>query len=682
MDKRYLPSLKNLQIKNFSLYPGDLNFTYDFVEGINLIIGGNGVGKTTFLNVLKYALVGLYKKGLDVKRREFKQKEYRYDKRVTLPYNYFSNRMDELATYNSEAEVTLTFKIDNLTFEVTRNLYVPTLQKAIVYEGDTKTEIEGKIISQYDFDILFSDKVKNENELQSTLQWKYEEAVGRASNHEFFENIIFLVNDILFFSESRKTIMWDSYIQNKISSKYFIDPKLDEKKEKAELDGKYQDSLARHKSEDIRAIKKIIENVQNIVDVNKPFKDLIIDIENKKKEADNYFKDLVKIQEERDGKEVIINKINTENNQLHRQLEDLENQKRIEEQNIFTDLFKKVNPKYYDFLKFLKSSGDCPLCNNELPELMFNKILNDDAHCMMCGNNLKNPQLTSGKLDMLITSIKNVQLNIRRTEKEIIKAEDDLKKLDNRFRYVTVSLNNAQSKLRKAEFAVQKFQNSGSDNKQRPDTEFVAMKARIEELEIEKEIAQGNSKKSIAEANDIIKQIDSQRLESREKLSSMFNQFGSKFLGVKCELVYEDPKDGQGKRYLPRIGGIERLQEEELSESQRFFIDQSFRMSLLNFFNSSSFFMCETPDSSLDISYEKNAAKVFLEYIKQPNELIITSNLNNSVFLEYLIEESKGKFNYINLLKIGKQSVIQSDSEDLLKTSNKIESIINGTRNK
>ena len=89
--------------------------------------------------------------------------------------------------------------------------------------------------------------------------------------------------------------------------------------------------------------------------------------------------------------------------------------------------------------------------------------------------------------------------------------------------------------------------------------------------------------------------------------------------------------------------------------------------------------MCETPDSSLDVSYEKNAAKIFLEYVKQPNELILTSNLNNSEFLEYLIEEAKA-INYINLLKIGKQSAIQSNSAELLNASNKIEKIINGKR--
>lgn len=677
MDKKYLPSLKKLQIINFSLYPGDLNFSYEFIQGVNLILGGNGVGKTTFLNILKFALIGLYKKGLDVKRREVRGVEYRYEKRVNLPYNYFANRMDSSVDYNEKAEVILTFKIDKTTFEITRNLFIPTVKKVIVRESGKKTTLEGTIMSQSDFDSLFSDKQKNEKELQNTLQWKYEEAVGRASNHEFFDNIIFLVNDVLFFSESRKTIMWDGDVQNKLSSKYFIDPKLDEKKEKAELEGRYQDSFSRHKSEDIRAIKKIIDSISDKDQNNKQFKDLISDIEKQKKAVDSYFRELEGIQNERGRAEVIINKLHSEKNHLNKKLEDFEAQKRNEEQIIFSDLFKRVTPKYYDYLKFLKSSGDCPLCNNNLPKAMLVKIKKDDVHCMMCGNEIKNPQLSSAKLTSLRKVISETLQSIRAKEKEIIAEEEGLKKLDDKFRDITITLNNSQSNLRKAEFAIQKFQ---TDNSKNTDSEFKAMNARINELEKEKDTAQAKSKKAFAEAKKIIEQIDHQRLESREKLSVMFNQFGSKFLGVPCELVYEDPGDLQGKRYLPRIGKIDRLHEEELSESQRFFIDQSFRMSLLNFFNSSaSFFMCETPDSSLDISYEKNAAKIFLEYIKQPNELILTSNLNNSEFLEYLIDEAKA-IGYINLLKIGKQSAIQSNSAELLKASNKIEKIINGKR--
>lgn len=677
MDKKYLPSLKKIQINNFSLFPGDLNFTYDFIRGVNLIIGGNGVGKTTFLNIVKYALLGLYKKETDVKRREVRGVERRYEKRVNLPYNYFRNRMDTSVDYNEKAEVTLTFKIDKKIFEITRDLFKPTVKQVFVKERNTTTELPGKIISQNDFDDLFSNKEKNLSSLKETLQWQYEEELGNASGHDNFENIIILINDVLFFSEHRETIMWDGLFQEKFSSIYFVEPALLKQLGKAQLDIKYYDSLNRHKSEDIRAINKIFDKIKDGDSKNKEYKDLITDIEKLKKNADRFFTQLKKIQSDRDQTEIRIRKLHTEKNQFSKNLEVLEIQKRNEENIVFTDLFKKITPKYYDYLKSLKSSGNCPLCNNELSQIMFEKIRNDDVHCMMCGNNIKNSKLSSTKLTNLKKQITYLWQNIRNKEKEIISEEETLENLDIKFKETNLSLNNVQSDLRKAEFAIQQFQ---TEDASKTDSEFKAMKAQIDELEKEREVAQQKNKKAFAQAEKIIEKIDMQRLESTEILSGFFNKFGNKFLGVPCELVYEDPGDEEGKRYLPRIGGIDRLHEEELSESQRFFVDQSFRMSLLNFFNSSSsFFMCETPDSSLDISYEKNAAKVFLEYIKQPNELILTSNLNNSEFLEYLIEEAKD-ISYINLLKIGRQSAIQSNSVELLKAANKIEGIIDGKR--
>ena len=53
--KVYLPILKKIRIINYSLYREDID--YEFIEGLNLIVGGNGVGKTTFINILKWVMV-------------------------------------------------------------------------------------------------------------------------------------------------------------------------------------------------------------------------------------------------------------------------------------------------------------------------------------------------------------------------------------------------------------------------------------------------------------------------------------------------------------------------------------------------------------------------------------------------------------------------------------------------
>ena len=90
----YLPTLKKVKIVNYSLYNKDIE--YDFIEGVNLIIGGNGVGKTTFINIVKYALIGLYKNDLTVRNYN---NEKRFTREVYTNCNtYFRNRTKEEAT--------------------------------------------------------------------------------------------------------------------------------------------------------------------------------------------------------------------------------------------------------------------------------------------------------------------------------------------------------------------------------------------------------------------------------------------------------------------------------------------------------------------------------------------------------------------------------------------------------
>ena len=69
-------------------------------------------------------------------------------------------------------------------------------------------------------------------------------------------------------------------------------------------------------------------------------------------------------------------------------------------------------------------------------------------------------------------------------------------------------------------------------------------------------------------------------------------------------------------------------------------------------------------------------AKVFLKFLEKDNALILTTNLNNSEFLNHLIELSKNKISLISLLEIGKKSIIQSTSNTLLNMYNEIKNKI------
>ena len=139
----YLPRLRHLEIVNYSLYNQDIKF--DFIDGVNLIIGGNGVGKTTFINIIKYALIGLYKKDLVVRNY---QGEKRLSRGVYKNGNmYFRNRTKNTDA-DAKAYVKLEFDINDITFVVTRSLYDTILTSASMVVDGMIRSIPGEAVKQ------------------------------------------------------------------------------------------------------------------------------------------------------------------------------------------------------------------------------------------------------------------------------------------------------------------------------------------------------------------------------------------------------------------------------------------------------------------------------------------------------------------------------------------------------
>ena len=252
-EKIYLPKLKSVRIANYSLYKHDIEF--DFINGINLIIGGNGVGKTTFVNIIKYALIGLYKKDLTVRNY---QGEKRLSRETYKNSNsYFRNRTNNKET-DINAFVELTFEINNIEFFVKRGLYDIILLEAKTKKNDSFVSIGGVTIKQDEYAKLEN---KDENTKKDYLQFKYELAVTQASNMSDFNDFIFFVNQILMFGEDRLNVLWDEKVQSRLLSNYLNDSHLEKQRKDYSYEAKYQDSIARHKQEEIKAIRKIVDKL-------------------------------------------------------------------------------------------------------------------------------------------------------------------------------------------------------------------------------------------------------------------------------------------------------------------------------------------------------------------------------------------------------------------------------------
>ncbi len=657
----FLPELLSIRIENYTLYPSGLDYTYDFVKGVNLVLGGNGMGKTTFVNIIKFGLIGLYKKARDLTRT---YRDRAIVKRLLYPADFFSAKKDDSIKTEGEAKITLCFNINNSSFEVCRSLDSGCLLSVRV-NGNT---VKGQIISEERYEGL------KESEQRDFLLNLYEQKISQFSNLTF-DDLIFFVNEILFFGENHNTVLWNegvdgrTDVQNELFNKYFNEPDLDMQRQDMQRKARYYDSLSRHRSEDMRVITKLIEKMRNLPIENSNDVSPTIDIVSIKSQIESIGEkiELIHSKQEAYNNEITITQGEINRNSL--QASKLDEEKKGIERELHASLWETLHPLYDVFVKNIQMNHLCPMCSQTADNLL-QKINASVSRCFACDNEIHqsdNAELTA-KYKEITSEHRNIYQSIANKQRKIHTIEDGLAQLDKEFREIELQRRVLQQQLRELEY--KRASSLEPDKLQTLDDER-------NKLAQEKENFQQMSARCAATAQELTCKIEDEILSNVSRFSAIFASYAERFLGVPCSLEYTS-YDGSGvKRFYPVVDGKVRKQEESLSESQRFFIDHSFRMSILTFFyQSPSFYIVETPDSSLDLSYEQNAASVFLQFLKKPNIVIVTSNLNNGSFVNYLTSDKNISFSMVGLPDIAKKSAIQGANEKIQFIYNEIKSRI------
>ncbi|WP_157461759.1 AAA family ATPase [Capnocytophaga sp. oral taxon 412] len=650
----YLPELLSINIKNYTLYPNGLDYTFEFVKGANLVLGGNGMGKTTFVNIIRFAILGLYKKPFGYTRT---YQGNIIEKRQLFPQKYFSSRMDDSVRTDTSPTVSISMKINNIRVELTRDLSSITLTKLKV-DG---IEVLGNLIDQVNYEKL------SDIEKKDTLPYKYENIIKTNTNLEF-DDLIFFVNEVLFFGEDHKTILWNDEgffpdVQSELFNKYFNDPDLDKKRQEAIRKAKYFDSLSRHISEDIRAINKVLSKMKEapVTDHSTNKENIAFTLIDLKAELARMNTKLETIQKERVSKSQYISLLQNDINKISLSVNDKDKQLTQIEEELNSHIWETVHPLYHIFIKNIQLNHVCPMCSHPNGELV-ERVTNEQNNCFVCGTpistNTDTDIILRKQFEEISVERKSLYQSINSKKQKIQNIEQEIINLDSEFSNIESRKREIQQNIRELE-----YENVMSDNSQNSIQPFLD---EVNSLTQQKEYYQKQRDEQYDIVTSISNEIEDIITANVQAFSSIFSQYAGKFLGVPCELTYMKQVGDSNKRFYPIIDGKVRFYEEEMSESQRFFVDHSFRMSILTFFyKTPSFYIVETPDSSLDISYEGNAASVFAEFLKKPNSLIITSNLNNSLFIEHLLNQKDIDLGIVGLLEIAKQSTIQNTNEQL-----------------
>ena len=661
MKELYLPNLKSIKISNYTLYQQEPTFDFEFKDGINAVVGANGIGKTTFVNIIIYCLVGHKKKKNKVTKNS-KKPEFEY-----IDEDFFSSRI------NNEAD-----DIMNMSARATLEYYL----------GKTKISITRSLVDNSIDELCIDDEgIPQPNDRI------YQEIIEKYSKISQFQDFELLVREFLFFDERRNNVAWEVDSQDNIlrilllKEQYHL--KINELEEKITK----ADTRGRHKSED----KRVAE--ASYIELVKSRDDIV----NQTKDGSNDEEKDVSVDDETNRERLVLrkNKIDTDISNkkemlfaLQEMVEEITEDVALTEGNIanisvsydnivseikrletmlYRSIYNKLPDYYYTIEKTLLTEGKCLVCNKKSKDIQRKASqVKQSGRCMICESELaENISFDDDWVEKLncLHEEKKEKLN------ELNNLKNQLDRLNSKFQNQKKEINRLKNELEdlnRTKIVVESelSQNNPESNQGDMYTEILRSKEKvIADLEIAIRDAYNERdgyKKELFEYTQKFKGVIN---NLNERLSSYFNKYASTFIGMDCKLSVTSKTLNKIPHfyYVPEINGQVRKGTWSVSESQRFFIDQAFRMAVIDYLQNeigrfSTFFITETPEGSLDIAYESQVAMMFKIFAESNNKIIFTSNLNSSNFLKELyrsIPKEERTLRTLDLLKKGKVTRVQ-----------------------
>ena len=611
MNKFYLPIMEKLRIEDYSLYKCPLNI--NFSSKLNIVYGTNGTGKSTLLMICLFSIVGPYRGGIKTKVRQ----DQRRDNRPIYDDSFFCERMIES---KGDPVVTATFTINKDKYVVSHSLQ----DGKLLYAEVNRRRLSGKIVTYKTFEMKYSKQRAEESstdELEDYLIYRYQEQLKKSTNLPGGVNtLISMLLDVMFFDEGRKLTFWNADLQETIVGKYIVDADFYEEYCEKKLSTKALESAYKKKSETLNYMNKFFErekaerrdeegNGDESLQNELALLEASIERMNNDLAADQY----------------LYSRRNSDLLSNAREEEKAKEELAALEDSWYKNLFPSQYVKYHKRFSRLMADGICPICGKRHDFSMSTR------NCIMCGEELElndTPDIIA--IDTARQECYNSIARIRRNT-DLLKEE--LEAIRSRIDKARKAINKSNVRLNE----VKALLNPDDDHTENSD------KKRLEKARLERDKALSEYNSSRREEEQMRKTIEENLVDNFSIFRSSFIRFASSFFGSHHTENLSLPFNNEDLLSTPlmrfELDGKTREEDYMLSESQRIFTDLSFRFSVLTTFHEKSFFICETPDSTLDVFHEKQAVNTFVEYIVKGNSLIVSANARHSNLINELYHQ-------------------------------------------
>ena len=236
----FLPKINRIVIENFSLYRQKNRIEVEVPNGVLCLAGANGLGKSTFISIVSYAMTGTVVQP-DISFKSLNSIPAFAQKTVGFANRYFDGRVEQRD--REQSQVTVDFNLGSFTYHLTRNFF------------DSSELIEFSRI-----DINHQETVDRNKSLLN----QYQIFFVQDSELNNFEQYLFLQTYVMTFDESKKLLFWDEDVMNRLMYLFFsIKPEDAEKADQLRKNINRYGSNVRNIQWNISQMEKRLSKLKN-----------------------------------------------------------------------------------------------------------------------------------------------------------------------------------------------------------------------------------------------------------------------------------------------------------------------------------------------------------------------------------------------------------------------------------
>lgn len=621
--RRYaFPRIKRIRLHSFSLYSlrPDVNVTFE--GGVLCLAGANGIGKSTFLATVNYGLTG----AVPHPRRRLLSTQTYFKDATDYAGEFFTGRVSENDRDN--AAVTVEFKIGVDTFLVTRGLFDPNDVRAFEINGVAQS---------------IADMVTTPLQLSDT----YRDCVTRATGLMSFEQFVFLQHFVFTFDEARHLIFWDEAAT--AQTLFFCfggNPHDAARADMLNREAEKAGSRGRNAQFQVNNTRKRIDLIQQSLATQTSAPENIDDLDARYQELEKQASNTIERAEKAEGKfseaEVRVAQHSATVASLRAAYAEVFNR----------FLHGTSKPSAHPLIARALHESFCGVCETSgatVTEAVRARL--DDNICPFCGSAVGGQANSNTDLQDELATIDSRLMAARAVLDESTAAQERLRR----------EAIEAKTRAAEAREALNKFENNHQEA-----TEFLkaqqatnsgpiaqtldGLRAAMDEFAAARDAEYADRDRLRDELKGLQRELELRYAQAEEFFVPRFRELAGLFLGIDLDVALQLTMP-VGVKLIVELRGNARHDENQMSESQRFFVDIALRMALAQQMSTDgapATLFIDTPEGSLDIAYEDRAGEMFASFVQSGHDMLMTANINSSKLLTTLASRCGAKHMSLN----------------------------------